>query len=87
MAYSLHIILGAVIFRVGSGVPFEALRFSLYESSVFIPSKMIDDLTISEVLEWLKAPQDVSSMPFGKHKGHPPWSSSRKIMWSGLRRA
>jgi DNA polymerase-3 subunit epsilon len=32
---------------------------------------MIDDLTISEVLERLKAPQDVSTMPFGKHRGTP----------------
>lgn len=35
MAYSLHIILGAVIFRVGSGVPFEALRLSLYDHRTF----------------------------------------------------
>jgi DNA polymerase-3 subunit epsilon len=32
---------------------------------------MIDDLTISDVMERLQAPQDVSTMPFGKHRGTP----------------
>ena len=32
---------------------------------------MIDDLTVSDVMERLLAPQDVSTMPFGKHRGTP----------------
>ncbi|MFZ4772708.1 MAG: putative quorum-sensing-regulated virulence factor [Chlamydiia bacterium] len=32
---------------------------------------MIDDLTPNEVMERLSAPQEVSTMPFGKHRGTP----------------
>lgn len=34
-------------------------------------SRMIDDLTIEQVLELLSQPSVVSRMPFGKHKGKP----------------
>lgn len=32
---------------------------------------MIDDLSVNDIMERLAAPQDVSSMPFGKHRGTP----------------
>ncbi len=32
---------------------------------------MIDDLTINEVMERMSAPLEVSTMPFGKHRGTP----------------
>jgi DNA polymerase-3 subunit epsilon len=32
---------------------------------------MIDDLSVNDITERLAAPQEVSSMPFGKHRGTP----------------
>ncbi|MBM3194452.1 MAG: DNA polymerase III subunit epsilon [Chlamydiae bacterium] len=32
---------------------------------------MIDDLSVTDIMERLAAPQEVSSMPFGKHRGTP----------------
>ena len=32
---------------------------------------MIDDLSVNDIMERLALPQDVSSMPFGKHRGTP----------------
>ena len=54
-------------FKIESNQAHRALDDVMVLHQVF--SRMIDDLPLATVLELLKAPQQTSRMPFGKHQG------------------
>lgn len=57
------------VYGIASNQAHRALDDVVVLHAIF--SRMIDDLSIEQILELLKAPTKIDRMPFGKHQGKP----------------